>query len=386
MSAPPYTLGWVHNLVTAPSESDARGIIALAVIFPLLAVLCVGLKFRIRIKTIGSVGWDDIALAISCGLNIGYSATAIHQTKWGLGLKAADFPPENSVPFSRIQFAGGPLYCLTVLGFKLSLLISYLRVAGFNRIYATVVWTVLVSVVVSQILFTILLSVGCQPIAKQWDPSIPGKCLNALPIYFALGGTSLGWDLIIIVLPFPILRRLQLDFNRKVALFAVFSLGFFVTIVQAIRLTSIARLATYTDSKGSIQWSAVEINLGVVVACVPTFGPLIKRFGQKVSRGSRSKVSKLANSSRRKTNETRSRVPAEGNRSWKNPTVAEDEIELWTSTNRIVGGASRMQSSATGSDNDEEGKQSAPQSVDERQIRVQRDVTVQHDEAVCQRV
>ncbi|KAH0379204.1 hypothetical protein KCU92_g8286, partial [Aureobasidium melanogenum] len=386
MPAPPYTLGWVYNLETAPSESDARGIIALAVIFPLLAVLCVGLKFRIRIKTIGSVGWDDIALAISCGLNIGYSATAIHQTKWGLGLRAADFPKENAVPFSRIQFAGGPLYCLTVLGFKLSLLISYLRVAGFNRTYATVVWTVLVSVVISQILFTILLSVGCQPIAKQWDPSIPGKCLNALPVYFALGGTSLGWDLIIIVLPFPILRRLQLDFHRKVALFAVFSLGFFVTIVQAVRLTSIARLATYTDSKGSIQWSAVEINLGVVVACVPTFGPLIKRFGQKVSRGSRSKVSKLANSSRRKTNETRSRVPAERTRSWKGPTVAEDEIELWTSTNRIVGGASRMQSTATSSVNDEEGKQSAAQSVDERQIRVQRDVTVQHDEAVCQRV
>ncbi|KAG9676085.1 hypothetical protein KCU95_g16301, partial [Aureobasidium melanogenum] len=385
MSAP-YTTGWVHNLKTAPSESDAQGIIALAVVFPLLAVLCVGLKFRIRIKTIGSIGWDDIALAISCGLNIGYSATAIHQTKWGLGLKAADFPPENAVPFSRIQFAGGPLYCLTVLGFKLSLLISYLRVAGFNRTYATVVWTVLVSVVISQILFTILLSVGCQPIAKQWDPSIPGKCLNALPIYFALGGTSLGWDLIIIVLPFPILRRLQLDSHRKIALFAVFSLGFFVTIVQAIRLTSIARLATYTDSKGSIQWSAVEINLGVVVACVPTFGPLIKRFGQKVSRGSRSKVSKLANSSRRKTNETRSRIPTERTRSWKGPTVAEDEIELWTSTNRIVGGASRMQSSATGSDNDEEGKQSAPQSVDERQIRVQRDVTIQHDETVCQRV
>lgn len=64
--SPPYTLGWVHNLETAPSESDAQGIIALAIVFPLLAVLCVGLKFKIRIKTIGSVGWDDIALAISC--------------------------------------------------------------------------------------------------------------------------------------------------------------------------------------------------------------------------------------------------------------------------------------------------------------------------------
>lgn len=172
----------------------------------------------------------------------------------------------------------------------------------------------------------------------------------------------------------------------QVALLAVFSLGFFVTIVQAIRLTSIAKLATYTDSKGSIQWSAVEINLGVVVACVPTFGPLVKRFGQKVSRGSRSKVSRLANSSRRKTNESRSRLPADMTRSWKGPTVAEDEIELWTSTNRIVGGASRIQSSATGSGDDDDGKQSASQSVHEQQIRVQRDVTVRMDDGGIQHV
>ncbi|KAI5204328.1 hypothetical protein E4T38_04714 [Aureobasidium subglaciale] len=396
MSPPPYTVGWVYNLKTIPTSSDARGIIALAVVFPLLAILFVGFKFKIRWKTIGSVGGDDIALAISCGLNIGYSAAAIYQTKWGLGLNAADFPPENAVPFSRTQFAGGPLYCLTVLGFKLSLLISYLRVAGFNRTYATIVWVVMGSVIVCQILFTILLSAGCRPIAKQWDPSIPGTCLNALPIYFALGGTSLGWDLIIIILPFPILRRLHLDWQRKplttdetrkqVALLAVFSLGFFVTIVQAIRLTSIAKLATYTDSKGSIQWSAVEINLGVVVACVPTFGPLVKRWGQKVSRGSRSKVSKLAGSSRRKTNETRSRLPADMSRSWKGPTVAEDEIELWTSTNRIVGGASRMQSSAAASENDDDGKQSGSQSLHEQQIRVQRDVTVRLDEIGLQHI
>lgn len=167
----------------------------------------------------------------------------------------------------------------------------------------------------------------------------------------------------------------------QVALLAVFSLGFFVTIVQAIRLTSIARLATYTDSKGSIQWSAVEINLGVVVACVPTFGPLVKRFGQKVSRGSKSKVSKIVNSSRRKTTDTRSRIPADLTRNWKGPTVAEDEIELWTSTNRIVGGTSRMHGSATTLDDDEDDRRSAAKSVLEQQIRVQHDVTVQLSEA-----
>lgn len=54
-------------------------------------------------------------------------------------------------------------------------------------------------------------------INTEWDPSIEGKCINALPMYFALGGTSLAWDVLIIVMPFPILKRLQLDMRSKVS-------------------------------------------------------------------------------------------------------------------------------------------------------------------------
>lgn len=72
-------------------------------------------------------------------------------------------------------------------------------------------------VVVSQTIFVFLLSIACHPIAKQWDPSIPGKCLHTLSTYFALGGTSLVWDLLIMILPFPILKRLQLETGDKVS-------------------------------------------------------------------------------------------------------------------------------------------------------------------------
>lgn len=116
----------------------------------------------------------------------------------------------------QVQYAGGPIYCLAVLGFKVSLLGGYLRVAGFNKTYAIVLYAVLGLVTISQLIFTFLLSFACSPIAKQWDPSIPGTCINTLPTYFALGGTSLAWDVCIIVLPFPILRRLQLGKRNKV--------------------------------------------------------------------------------------------------------------------------------------------------------------------------
>lgn len=64
----------------------------------------------------------------------------------------------------------------------------------------------------------ILIALLIDSSAVEWDSSVEGTCIDALSMYFALGGTSLAWDVLIIVMPFPILRRLQLDRNSKVSL------------------------------------------------------------------------------------------------------------------------------------------------------------------------
>lgn len=44
---------------------------------------------------------------------------------------------------------------------------------------------------------------------------------------------------------------------------ALFALGFFITIIQIIRIFTIKHLKTYTDSQPIVLWSQVEISLGV---------------------------------------------------------------------------------------------------------------------------
>lgn len=186
-------------------------------------------------------------------------------------------------------------YCLAVLGFKLSLLASYHRLAGFNQTYRWVLYIAMVLVTLNQLIYTFLLSCACRPIAKQWDPSIPGTCIHQLDTYFGLGGSSLGFDVLIIVLPFPILQRLQLNLRKKLLVGAIFATGFFLTAVQAVRVRTIAKLANYTDSEPIIDWSIVEINVGVLVASAPACAPLLKimtntagNVAKKVSYHSRS--------------------------------------------------------------------------------------------------
>ncbi|PSK43045.1 hypothetical protein B9Z65_6999 [Elsinoe australis] len=288
MSVPRFTLGWVYNLDEVPSTTSTSSVIGLACAFPSIAVLSVLARIALRRSKILSLGLDDFAVAASALLAIAYSGITIYQTRWGLGLPAEAFPPVNAITYSKVQFTGGPVYCLAILGFKVSLLASYHRLAGFNRNYRIVINTVMALVVANQVIYTFLLSFGCRPIAKIWNPSLEGTCINTLASYFGLGISSLIFDLLIIALPFPILQRLQLRMREKVVLGTIFALGFFVTLTQVFRIRTIAELKNYTDSENIIKWSIVEMNLGIFVACVPSFAPLLRFIGRKAVTGYRS--------------------------------------------------------------------------------------------------
>ncbi|PKX95945.1 putative integral membrane protein (Pth11) [Aspergillus novofumigatus IBT 16806] len=267
-------MGWVYNLKTPDPHSQVPRVIAICLVFPIVAFLAVLLRLYVRIHT-KRAGWvDDYAALSSSILAIAYGAIAIVQSRWGLGLNAKYFPKENVVPFSRVQYAGGPVYTLALLGFKVSLLASYLRIGGFVKAYRIVIIAVIVACVCNQLAFTFVLCFACRPIARQWDMSIQGSCIDTVASYYALAGTSLAFDCIIIALPLPVLITLRLQRRQKAALVAVFALGFFVTIIQIIRIFTIKDLKTYTDSQPIVLWSLIEISLGVIISCIPTYGPL----------------------------------------------------------------------------------------------------------------
>ncbi|EAW15669.1 putative integral membrane protein (Pth11) [Aspergillus fischeri NRRL 181] len=264
-------MGWVYNLKTPDPHSQVPRVIAICLVFPIVAFLAVLLRLYVRIHT-KRAGWvDDYAALFSSILAIAYGAIAIAQSRWGLGLNAKYFPKENVVPFSRVQYVGGPVYTLALLGFKVSLLASYLRIGGFVKAYRIVIIAVIVACVCNQLAFTFVLCFACRPIARQWDMSIQGSCIDTVASYY---GTSLAFDCIIIALPLPVLITLRLQRRQKAALVAVFALGFFVTIIQIIRIFTIKNLKTYTDSQPIVLWSVIEISLGVIISCIPTYGPL----------------------------------------------------------------------------------------------------------------
>lgn len=66
---------------------------------------------------------------------------------------------------------------------------------------------------------------NCVPVAKFWDPSIPGFCLSSKGLWFSNASTHIATDLAILAIPIPSLLALFLPKRQKAALIAIFALG-----------------------------------------------------------------------------------------------------------------------------------------------------------------
>ncbi|KAJ5120745.1 uncharacterized protein N7515_010133 [Penicillium bovifimosum] len=291
-------MAWVHNLHGSDPHSRIGRAIVMCVVFPVLALMAVCLRFYVRLRTKRAPWVDDYAVLISvlltaiyAGLTIArecvqYADTASEryltrvETRWGMGLSQAYFPEENTIAFSKIQYAGGPVYTLNLLAFKLALLTSYYRIGGFVKSYRVTILIAIAVCATTQVIFTLIMSLACKPIPKQWDITVSGKCIDTVSFYY---GTNLGFDVAIIILPLPVLWKLQLHRKQKCVLIGMFALGFFVTIIQIIRIFSVKNLKNITDSEGLILWSIVEVSLGAIITCIPTFSPLFKSFATTIT-------------------------------------------------------------------------------------------------------
>lgn len=66
---------------------------------------------------------------------------------------------------------------------------------------------------------------NCIPVAKFWDDSIHGSCLNKPGLWFSNASMHIATDLAIFFIPIPALMAVDLPRRQKVVLMIMFGLG-----------------------------------------------------------------------------------------------------------------------------------------------------------------
>lgn len=67
---------------------------------------------------------------------------------------------------------------------------------------------------------------ACKPLQRTWDSSIPGTCPVKIEVVdYAIGGFNIFSDSAILILPIPMVWRLQISTTRLIGLLMVFGTG-----------------------------------------------------------------------------------------------------------------------------------------------------------------
>lgn len=140
------------------------------------------------------------------------------------------------------------------------------------------------SVMVMVVLFgsTVVLSdfLACRPLSKYWDPLEPGNCDNTVMSLTAITGCNAVTDLIIVLLPMPLVWGLKMATRRKIELTIIFALGFLVCTVAIVRLVMYAQVRPDDYTRGILKVTIVTVLeplLGVITACLPLYRPSLKK-------------------------------------------------------------------------------------------------------------
>lgn len=206
-------------------ESRAHEIIITIISCTVLSFLFVVLRLLTRIFVSRAVGWDDYVALVTLPFVITYGVLLGINTRYGMGLHEKDMPKGVVIEYYRWIDIGSPFYILSLFGYKISILLVYLRVYKVHRLfrYATYATMFIVFSYLFSNFWTQLF--GCHPFAKEYNKELTGHCIDYIKADYAYG--SLNWitDLILFVLPIPMIWRLQLNVKEKVGMTLLFMVG-----------------------------------------------------------------------------------------------------------------------------------------------------------------
>lgn len=164
---------------------------------------------------------------------------------------------------------------------KASILLLYLRLFNIVRWIKWACWGLLACVIIYCISSMISTIFQCSPVSKAFNKTLPGTCIDLAKFWFANAGFSIATDVIILLLPMPLVYKLEVPRAQKVALMAVFAIGIFVVVTSCLRVTTLDIFATSTDNTydiANVMWTIIEPNVAVICACLPILRPLVVKL------------------------------------------------------------------------------------------------------------
>ncbi|GKZ16514.1 hypothetical protein AbraIFM66951_000253 [Aspergillus brasiliensis] len=284
----------VTNFVDPVSISWA-GRLSIWLTLPIM-VIAFMLRAYVRLKA-RQMEIDDYLLVLGAFGAASFSGTLIPvflKDVWGR--HAWDIPMSSVVPwFYEYSVTAGCLYNISAMFTKISILAFYLRIFSPARRARALIWCGIFFIVLGYMTLTIAMLAWMVPHRGDggWGSTANVKRMGVASrqLDFTQGLFSVFSDFYVLTIPTGIVFRLNMKTQKKIGVACIFLFGF-VSLGCSIAGTVFryyAMVFTVEDDRWlSVKFEAlcvVELNIGVLCACVPVFFVVLRTWKQKTETG-----------------------------------------------------------------------------------------------------
>ncbi|KAI9045465.1 uncharacterized protein KD926_008892 [Aspergillus affinis] len=279
---------WPPANTVNPESHGPAAIVVPAVLGGIAFILiCVRLWARCGIQHSG--GLDDILIALSLIPTLGLIVTIpLGAYKYGQNHHVWDNALPILISERKLAIASEIFYVASTSLTKVSVLLFYRRMGErtVSPRFITIIWISIASVIAYSIAFLVVIFVSCRPFKAFWlqvDPvwsqTNSWHCYDEAAHLFAATGISLVQDLIATSLPAWLCWKLQLPRRQKIALNAIFAVGYLAAVIAGIRIYFVWRLfyASY-DASWEVWYCWLFALLEVLIASICSSLPSVKVF------------------------------------------------------------------------------------------------------------
>ncbi|KAF3005201.1 hypothetical protein E8E13_010809 [Curvularia kusanoi] len=266
----------------------------LACAFSPITFFCIFARLWVRFRLQRSPGWDDwlmiaaLPFIIALSILVPYTADHFHSGVhiWDVDLTLFTVQRKLILTIEVLFVLGGGLI-------KISILLFFRRLGsrGVSKTFRIITWVAIGFQLGSTIAFFISPFVGCRPISAYWEQSdvvkiaqgVKFNCNDEGAAITAAGVVSTVQDVITAVLPNFIYWKAQIPIRQKVALMAIFAIGYMAAAFGALRTyaTWVLFYETYDVSWQLWEiwnYTTLELHIGVICANAPALKAFIKKY------------------------------------------------------------------------------------------------------------
>ncbi|KAH0363640.1 hypothetical protein KCU65_g7232, partial [Aureobasidium melanogenum] len=254
--------------------------VVIVFVFLGLAFIILSLRLFTRVIVTRNHGPEDWVITAAFCFSITQAVFVLAEVQNGQGLPQTMLTEDNILNLRKALYKAIPTYLAGLTLVKLSILLQYMRLFKEKAIHRFIIGMLVFVAAFGtwSVLGSLLL---CMPVHYFWDGIGDGNCMNVEAKWFSDAAVSIVTDFILLSIPMPFLKGLNLPYRQKAGLIAVFALGGFVCVVSIARLKPLYTISVHADvsrHNGAAAFlSSMEVNVGIICASLPSLRAITLR-------------------------------------------------------------------------------------------------------------